>query len=240
MIRRIGKNKKASMDFQRFERDASTLINYAIPYGKEIVCEGPSTTETRYDLSNRIHESANQIVSNILTEGKAHWCLNINPKEDSEPLFCFRPRKHPVQGFKTIPMIIRSRDIGIPYKHIRSLTKRLRHSEFPLSDLTLLRFDIDRNRIADRWGHALSWHMSDPSVFTDACILLNQCNKKLLAIETCKAVETAMNKALSKSGFSDSRVTIPTYSKEKLKSSKKRYIEGSLEEEAFNNLVFSS
>ena len=237
MIKRL--NKKTSTDFCKFERDASTLIYLAMPGEKEIVSEGPSAIGFRHDLSFRAHEAACQMICDVLTKGKACWCLEVDPDKDSEAPFVFRPKGCRRSGFKTVPIVICSREMGVSSRSVRSLVKRLRRSEIPLSDLSLLRFDADRRMIADRWGHSFSWRMSDPSEFIDASILINQCNKKILAIRACKAVEASMNEALSKTAFSDYAISIPTYSEEELESAKKRYITGELEEESFSSLVFS-
>lgn len=232
-------NKQSSMDLQKFKQDTSTLIYLAIPRGKEVVCEGPSATKFRYELFFRIHEAACQMISEALTKGKACWYLQVNPDKTSEIPFNFRPKGHLINDFEAVPMVIRSRDMGVPSRNVRSLVKRIRRSEIPLSDLSLLKFDDDRRKIADRWGHSLAWRISDPSAFTDASILINQCNMKLLAIRACKTVEVSMNEALSKTEFSDYTISIPTYSKEELESAAKRYVEGELEEGAFSKLVFS-
>lgn len=228
-----------SMDFQNFKRDTSTLIYLAIPRGKEITCEGPSEIGFRYDLSYRIHEAASWIISDILTKGVARWHLGVNPDNTSSTPFFFSPEGHQADGVKTVPIVIHSRDIGIPAKSIRSLAKRLRRSEIPLSDLSILKFDADRKRIADRWGHPLSWRLSASSEFTDASILINQCNKIILAIRACKTLEASMNSALAKTKYSDYTITIPTHSAKDLECAKKQYLEGNLKEEVFSRLVFT-
>ena len=233
-------NKEISMDFQNFKRDTSTLIYLAIPRGKEIAREGPSGTRLRYDLSYQIHEAASWMISDILTIGVARWHLGVNPGSTSSTPFFFSRKGHQTDGVKTIPIVIHSRDIGIPVKSIRALAKRLRHSKIPLSDLSLLKFDADRKRIADRWGHPLSWRISDSSEFTDASILINQCSKRILAIRACKTIEASMNNALAKTKYSDYTITIPTQSEKDLECAKKQYLEGNLKEEDFSSLVFTS
>lgn len=227
------------MDYQQFRRDMSLIIYKAIPHGKDVSCRGPATKSIDYHLSFRIHEAIGQIMSDVLTKGKASWCLCINPTSDAETPFSFKPKKYPIKGFKTVPMVIRSRDIGIPRRKVRSLTRRLKRSDLPLSDISLMRFNDYREIIADRWGHVLSWQMSDPSVFTDACILLEHCDSKILAIKLCEVIQDAMNETLIKSGLAEYRIDIPTFSRKELESAKQLYIEGNLDEEVFSNLVFS-
>lgn len=231
-------NKEISMDYAKYRNDASSLIYDAIPRNKEILCKGPSSKHDYYELSHRIHEDVSRIMADVLSVGKAHWFLNINPSVQSELPFCFRPKQRPIRGVKTVPMVIRSRDAGISSRSIRSLTKRLERSEIPLLDLSLLKYEKDRIRIADHWGHALSWHMSSLSDFTDACILLNQCNRKILAIRLCEAIETAMNDALARAGLTDYEISIPTYSRKELESSKQLYIDGKMQDSEFSDLVF--
>lgn len=101
-----------------------------------------------------------------------------------------------------------------------------------------MRFNDYREIIADRWGHALSWQMSDPSVFTDACILLEHCDGKILAIKLCEVIQDAMNETLAKSGLAEYRIDIPTFARKELESAKQLYIEGNLDGEVFSNLVF--
>ena len=239
MTNKANKKKRASSDYHRFQRDVSLLIYIAIPHGKKISFQEPSSKHARYELSHQIHRAVQQIMSDVLTEGKACWQLVLNSKPDSEIPFFFQPECHAVRNTEIIPMIIRSRDIGIPAKRVRSLVRRLKHSEMPLSDLSLLRFNDDRERIANRWGHVLSWHMSDPSTFTDPFILLSQCDKRRLAIKLCEAIEDAMNDALSKSRYADCAITIPTYSREELESSKLLYLEGKMGSKEFKDLIFS-
>lgn len=225
-------------DFQVFERDMKTLIYFAIPKGENIICKS-SNKKLDYELSDQIHDAVCLIIRDILTRGKSYYSLNINLNEDGGLPFQFRPKNHPVQGYKIVSMIIYSHDFGISNKSIRALTKRLKKSKCHISDNDPFKFDESRKRIADRWGHAISWRMSEPAVFTDSSILLNQCNQIMLAIDACKAVENAMNKVLFESGFSDYKVIIPTRSKEELESSKKKYIEGTLEEKNFSDMLFS-
>lgn len=227
-----------STDYYAFTNDTMTLINRAIPHGCSITCEGPTAGQINHALSSHIHNAASRIMLDVLSKGKAHWCLNINPASSQNEPFCFRPKADPISGFNTIPFVIHSCDVGISGKHIRSLSKRLRHSHMPLHDMaSLLKYDGDRKRIADSWGHSLSWHISDRSAFTDSCFLLNECSRKLLAIRLCETIAKAMNEALSKSELATYTIIIPTYSREKLESSKQKYIEGRISSEEFRELV---
>lgn len=227
-----------STDYYAFTNDTMTLIYRAIPRGDEITCEGPAAGQINHELSSHIHDAASRIMLDVLSKGKARWCLNINPVSSQNEPFCFRPKADPIPGFKTVPFVIHSRDVGISGKHIRSLSKRLRHSHMPLHGMaSLLRYDRDRKRIADRWGHSLSWHISDWSAFTDSCFLLNECSRKLLAIRLCETIAKAMNEALCKSELAAYTIKIPTCSREKLESSKQEYIEGRISSKEFRELV---
>lgn len=239
MINKSNTEKHFSADYQRLRREMSLTIYRAMPRGKEILCNGPTERGVYYNLSYQIQEATNKIASDVLIKGKASWCLNINPDKNSEIPFAFRPKSHPIRGHKTVRMVINSRDIGIPRKNVRRLAKRLKRSELPLSDLSLIRFNEVREQIADYWGHALSWHMSDPAIFTDPCILLNQCDSKILAIKLCEAIIDAMNETLAKSGLSCYRIEIPTFSKKELETSRRLFVEGKIEQKVFSDLVFS-
>lgn len=239
MTYRANEKKNASNDYRKYREDTSLLLYEAIPHEKEIICEGPALSNAHYELPHSIHRAVGQIMSDTLTKGKACWQLVITPATNLEVPFYFQPKRRAFQNLETIPIVIRSRNIGISSRCIRSLVKRLKHSEIPLSDLSLLKFNKDREKIANRWGHALSWHMSDPSTFTDPCILLNQCNKKILAIQLCEEIERAMNEALSKSKYADCVIAIPTHSRTTLELSKQLYLEGRIEDKEFSDLVFS-
>lgn len=238
MIREPKVKKKDSVDYLRFRAEMSSMLYMAMLRSKEVLCIGPRATDIDYDLRYRICEDVCQIMADVLTGGMASWCLCVNPVSGSEVPFLFRPRKQAVKGFAITPMIIRSRDIGISRRSVRSLVKRLKHSELPLQDMSLVRFIDDRAMIADHWGHALGWRMSASSVFTEPCILLNQCDRKILAIKLCEVIQDAMNEALSKSGLADYKIEIPTYDREELKTSRRLYVEGNLDEKTFSDLVF--
>ena len=227
------------MDYQRFKREMSLMLYMAMPRSKEVLCIGPRATDIDYDLRYRICEDVCQIMTDVLTEGMASWCLCVNPVSGSEVPFLFRPRKQAVKGFAITPMIIRSRDVGISRRSVRSLVKRLKHSELPLQDMSLVRFIDDRAMMADHWGYALGWRMSAPSAFTEPCILLNQCDRKILAIKLCEVIQDAMNEALSKSGLADYKIEIPTYDREELETSRRLYVEGNLDEKTFGDLINS-
>lgn len=239
MINRPNTEKHFSEDYQRLRREMSLTIYRAMPHGKKVLCNGPAGGGAYYNLSYQVYEAMNKIASDVLVKGKASWCLNINPDKSSEIPFAFRPKSHPFKGFKTVRMVVYSRDIGIPRRNVRRLAKRLKHSKLPLSDPSLIRFNEAREQIADHCGHALSWHMSDPTTFTDACILLNQCDSKILAIKLCEAIMDTMNETLAKSGLSNYRIEVPTFSKEELETSRQLFVEGKIEQKVFSDLVFS-
>lgn len=237
MIKRLKAKRNDSVDYLRFKREMSSMLYIAMPRSKEVLCIGSRATDADYDLRYRICEDVCQIMTDVLTEGVASWCLCVNPVSGSEMPFLFRPRKQAVKGFAITSMVIRSRDIGISRRSVRSLVKRLKHSELPLQDMSLVRFIDDRAMIADHWGHALGWRMSASSVFTEPCILLNRCDRKILAIKLCEVIQDAMNEALSKSGLADYEIEIPTYDKEELETSRRQYVEGNLDEKTFCDLV---
>lgn len=239
MIKRLKAKRNDSVDYQRFKREMSLMLYMAMPRSKEVLCIGPRATDIDYDLRYRICEDVCQIMTDVLTEGMASWCLCVNPVSGSEVPFLFRPRKQAVKGFAITPMIIRSRDVGISRRSVRSLVKRLKHSELPLQDMSLVRFIDDRAMMADHWGYALGWRMSAPSAFTEPCILLNQCDRKILAIKLCEVIQDAMNEALSKSGLADYKIEIPTYDREELETSRRLYVEGNLDEKTFGDLINS-
>lgn len=240
MMSNANSDDMLSMDYQAFVADTLMLTYKAIPRGKEIICEGPMTGQVNHELSRHIHDTVSRIILDILSKGEAHWCLCINPINNQKEPFCFRPKANPIPEFKTVPFAINSRDVGISGKRIRSLSKRLKRSHAPLHDVTsLLKYDGDRKRIADSWGHFLSWHISDWSAFTEPCYLLNECNRKLLAIKLCDTIAKAMNIALSKSEFEAYTIKIPTCPREKLESSKQEYIEGRISSKVFRDLVLS-
>lgn len=238
MIGKTNGHEKMSMDYQRYRTDVSNLIYEAIPHGKEIKLESSMSSDIEYNLSHKIKQATVLIIIDTLTKGKARWCLDESPREDPQHPFIFRHRSNHIQDLRRIPLIVKSSDVGVPRKYIHTLAKRLSHSEPPLTELSLLRFDENRLRIADACGHMVSWYVSAPSAFTNACFLLNQCNKRLLAVNLCKVIEMAMNEALSKSRFADCKVTIPTHSREELEISKQKYVNGEIGDEPFKNLVF--
>lgn len=239
MIKKSNAKKEESLDYLRFKEAMSSMVYAAVPCGKDVLCIGPEATDTDYGFSFRVHEAVCRIMVDVLTEGKAPWLLCVNPENDSQVPFLFRPKRHAVKGFAAVPMVIRSCDIGVPRRSVRSLAKRLRHSEPLYNDASFIRFDDDREMIANHWGYALAWRLSDPSTFTDPCILLNQCDRKILAIKLCKVIQDAMNEALSRSGLADYRIEIPTYDREEFESSRQLYLEGKLDGKAFSDLVFS-
>lgn len=240
---KMGNKEVLSLDYEHYKADVFRLIYKAVPNGEGISVEGPSDIRIDYDLVCHVRCVVSQVMADILSRGKASWCLCVNPDkghEDNGGLFCFWPKSEPVRGFKVIPMVIRSRDVGIRSRHIRLLSRRLRRSRSHLADVSLLKYGQARRAIADRWGHALSWIMSDFSAFTDSCILLNECDRRLLGIRLCGAIEAAMNMALSKAGLDEYKVKIPTYSREELELSRQKYIEGKIGDEEFSDVVFLS
>lgn len=239
MIKKSNAKKENSLDYLRFRKAMSSMVYLAMPRGKDVLCIAPEATRIDHSFSFRIHEAVCQLMADVLTEGKASWLLCVNPENDSQVPFLFRPKRHAVKGFAAVPMVVRSCDIGIPQRSVRSLAKRLRHSESLYDDVSLIQYDGDRKMIADHWGHALAWRLSGPSTFTDPCILLNQCDRKILAIKSCKIIQDAMNEALSRSGLADYRIDIPTYDREEFESSRRLYLEGKSDGKAFSDLVFS-
>lgn len=237
MIDRMESNEELSWHYEKYKRDVSLLIYKAVPNEENISFEESPNNRINYELVRHVRHVVPQIITDVLTRGKASWCLCVNPDKNQERLFCFRPKSNPICEYKAIPMIIQSRDVGIQSRCIRALLRRLRHSRERYTDTSLLKYDGVSRAIADRWGHALSWTMSDYSAFTSPCLLLNECNRKLLAIKLCQTIENVMNEALSKAEIDVYKVKIPTYSIEELELSKREYIEGKLSDKEFNDLV---
>ncbi len=48
-----------------------------------------------------------------------------------------------------------------------------------------------------------------------------------------------MNETLTKSGLSNYRIEVPTFSKEELETSRQLFVEGKIEQKVFSDLVFS-
>lgn len=240
-------NKKdrmvTSIELMHYNNFASVQSFRAMRHSDEIGIRCPEKRECCYDFSRKVRDLIDSVLYDILTRGKAERIFLAEDGDSDLP--CFNVFQKKSGGRYSAQKVLFSKkvafhckDFGIKRREIKRLVRKLRRSSsFPV-DGDFIRKNNLRNEMADRAGKTVSWTYSAPSSFTDPCILLNECDQKILSVKVCKSLEKELNMFFLEGGI-NAEVIVPCYSVEELAKAKKQFIEGVIGVKEFSAIVFA-
>lgn len=236
-----------SAGYVSYLNSISGLTYWAMSHNSDVVLKGLSSQ--RYGYSNSIsfytREALDSMGRDLFIRGRVKRDLLLCQSSDNGVSFAIA-KEGAGRAYSSKPLVVdRLRmtcaDIGIRSSSVRRLVRKLKRAKIELSPKDpegyLYREGIGRE-MADRAGSFMLWTLSGNATFTDAFILLRQCERTILAIKFCRRIEEQINAFFVSSGFADASISIPTYPLEQYESARDAFIQGEISEKEFSDTVF--
>ena len=247
------KNKKdTSFILSLFCRDMELMTYHAIPHGSDIELSGGLSKYYGFSPALDLRTAIDRAILETFTETKSRQELFVI-QEDGDMHLLLASRKNLKSFCQIEDYVYHARielsvlDFGVNRNVAKRSIRLLKNNHNGPDDQNpdsadWVKWAADSDEMAERAGHYAFWAKLAKSEYTtNAYDAINTCSLKILGIKCCKAIEGKINDALL--AFQENphlRITIPTYSIDKMQAALDRFNNHEIDIESFYEIMYAA